>query len=191
MFFDQRIFWINHNSCSYWTISLQIHVLIDKFEIIWWKQNCGKYILEIRENLQIFKTEKKHLKQKREEAMFQKSNYLERTIKLLVILILQKSNHRKLRSSSGALATERMAHMNLTQLYVAAPVSMLTYFNSFRRRNHLSRSGIIQLLAVIILLHNIRRHIVGLNHIATVFNVHYDTYVNIQIMTVLLNFMTI
>ena len=36
------------------------------------------------------------------------------------------------------------------------------------------------ILTVIILLHNFRTHVVGLNQIATVFNVEYDSYVNIR-----------
>ena len=36
------------------------------------------------------------------------------------------------------------------------------------------------ILTVIILLHNFRTDVVGLNQIATVFNVEYDCYVNIQ-----------
>ena len=36
------------------------------------------------------------------------------------------------------------------------------------------------ILTVIILLHNFRTHDVGLNQIATVFNVEYDSYVNIR-----------
>ena len=36
------------------------------------------------------------------------------------------------------------------------------------------------ILTVIILLHNFRTHVVGLNQIDTVFNVEYDSYVNIR-----------
>ena len=36
------------------------------------------------------------------------------------------------------------------------------------------------ILSVIILLHNFRTHVVGLNQIATVFNEEYDSYVNIR-----------
>ena len=35
-------------------------------------------------------------------------------------------------------------------------------------------------LTVIILLHNFRTHVVGLNKIDTVFNVEYDAYINIR-----------
>ena len=37
-----------------------------------------------------------------------------------------------------------------------------------------------QILTVIILLHNFRTHVVGLNQIATVFNVEYESYLNIR-----------
>ena len=37
-----------------------------------------------------------------------------------------------------------------------------------------------QILTVIILLHNFRTDVVGLNQIATVFNVEYESYVNIR-----------
>jgi hypothetical protein len=37
-----------------------------------------------------------------------------------------------------------------------------------------------QILTVIILLHNFRTDVVGLNQIATVFNVEYETYVNVR-----------
>ena len=36
------------------------------------------------------------------------------------------------------------------------------------------------ILTIIILLHNFITHVVGLNHIATIFNVEYDAYVNIR-----------
>jgi hypothetical protein len=36
------------------------------------------------------------------------------------------------------------------------------------------------ILTVIILLHNFRTHVVGLNQIATVFNLEYDAYVNVR-----------
>ena len=36
------------------------------------------------------------------------------------------------------------------------------------------------ILTVIILLHNFRTEVVGLNQIATVFNVEYDSFVNIR-----------
>ena len=37
-----------------------------------------------------------------------------------------------------------------------------------------------QILTVIILLHNFRTDVVGLNQIATVFNVEYESYLNIR-----------
>ena len=37
-----------------------------------------------------------------------------------------------------------------------------------------------QILTVIIILHNFRTHVVGLNQIATVFNVEYDAYIHIR-----------
>jgi hypothetical protein len=37
-----------------------------------------------------------------------------------------------------------------------------------------------KILTVIILLHNFRTDVVGLNQIATVFNVEYETYVNVR-----------
>jgi hypothetical protein len=37
-----------------------------------------------------------------------------------------------------------------------------------------------QILTVIILLHNFRTDVVGLNQIATVFNLEYETYLNVR-----------
>jgi hypothetical protein len=43
--------------------------------------------------------------------------------------------------------------------------------------NHFKRGRII---LAIILLHNFRTHVAGLNQIATVFNPHYDQYINLD-----------
>ena len=52
-------------------------------------------------------------------------------------------------------------------------VRMKSWLTSNKRKRR-------QILTVIILLHNFRTDVVGLNQIATVFNVEYESYLNIR-----------